>query len=315
MRGETLAAFCQREKWMSLLAEWDAPANLPLSLDTVAHGSTKKVWWRCANGHRWQAQIRSRVNGSGCPVCSNRKLVPGVNDLATRFPRLAEEWHPTKNGDLTPDAVTSGSKRKVWWRCPKGHAWRASIQTRVLEHTGCPVCAGRVVLPGENDLAARFPEIAREWHPHKNGGLLPTQVSPCSKRKVWWRCPQGHDYPASVGDRTAKHSGCPYCAGTKVLAGFNDLATPHPQLVGQWHPDLNAPLTPQMVAAGSHKQVWWVCPEGHVWKASVYSRAGRQQRGCPVCAGVVNGKRKLRYEKMMAEIRDRPNTAHGKAQC
>ena len=80
-----------------------------------------------------------------------------------------------------------------------------------------------------------------------------------------------------------------------MLAGFNDLATTHPQLAGQWHPDLNDPLTPQMVAAGS--------PEGHVWKASVYSRAGRQQRGCPVCAGAVNGKRKLRYEKMMAEIR------------
>ena len=126
---------------------------------------------------------------------------------------------------------------------------------------------------------------------------------PHTKRKVWWRCPQGHAYPASVGDRTAKHSGCPYCAGKKVLAGFNDLATTHPQLAGQWHPDLNTPLTPQMVAAGSHKQVWWICPEGHVWKASVYSRAGRQQRGCPVCAGAVNGKRKLRYEKMMAEIR------------
>lgn len=372
---ETLSAFCRREERTALLSEWDADANFPLSPDSVTYGSTRKVWWRCKNGHRWQAtvnnrtagrtgcpycsdktvwpgdndlasrypelakewhptrnaplrpdgvppgsetavwwrcphghewraQIRSRVNGSGCPVCSNRKLVGGVNDLTTLYPQLAAEWHPTRNGALTSEDVTPGSKRKVWWKCLKGHEWQASIQTRVMDNTGCPVCSGRIVLPGENDLVTRFPEIAREWHPDKNGSLLPTQISPFTKRRVWWRCPLGHDYMASVGARTGKRSGCPYCAGKKVLAGFNDLATTHPKTAAQWHTDLNGSLTPEMVTAGSHKKVWWICREGHVWKAAVYSRTGKQQRGCPVCAGVVNGKRRLRYDKMLEEIRN-----------
>ena len=249
------------------------------------------------------AKIRSRVTGSGCPICTNRKVLIGTNDLATLYPHLAKEWHPTKNGKLMPDSVTCGSKRKVWWQCSKGHEWYASVQSRVLDNTGCPVCAGRIIIPGENDMASIFPDIAKEWHPEKNNTLSPSMVAPFCKLRVWWRCPLGHDYMATVESRTAKHSGCPYCAGKKVLPGFNDLATCQPRIAAQWHPSLNDSLTPQMVTAGSHKKVWWICEEGHVWKAVIYSRTGKQQRGCPVCAGVISGKRKLHYEKMMAEIK------------
>jgi len=70
-----------------------------------------------------------------------------------------------------------------------------------------------------------------------------------------------------------------------VLKGFNDLATTAPKIAAQWHPELNGSLTPQMVTAGSRKKIWWHCAEGHVWKAVVYSRAGVQKSGCPVCAG------------------------------
>lgn len=99
-------------------------------------------------------------------------------------------------------------------------------------------------------------------------------------------------------------SSCPYCAGKKVLAGFNDLVTTEPEIAAQWHHTLNGSLTPQMVTAGSHKKAWWLWAEGHVWKAAIYSRAGKQRHGCPVCAGVVNGKRKERYEKMLAEVQE-----------
>ena len=88
------------------------------------------------------------------------------------------------------------------------------------------------------------------------------------------------------------------------MAGFNDLATTHPKIAAQWHSGLNGQLTPQMVTAGSHKKVWWICVEDHVWKAVVYSRTGKQQRGCPVCAGTVNGKRRIRYENMLAEAKE-----------
>ena len=373
--GESLSAFCHRQNLTTLLAQWDAQANLPLTPETIPFGSTQKVWWQCEKGHRWQvtvnnrtsshtdcpycsgraawpgetdlasrfpelarewhptknlpltpecvlpgseikvwwrcglghvwrATIHSRTDGCGCPVCANRAVALGVNDLASQFPNLAQEWHPTKNGALTPQEVTFGTKRKVWWRCEKGHEWYVSVQSRTLDGTGCPVCAGRVILPGENDMASQFPEVAQECHPTKNGPLLPSQVAPSCKRRVWWLCPQGHEYVAAVGMRTMRNSGCPYCAGKKVLAGFNDLTTTEPEIAAQWHPTLNGSLTPQMVTAGSHKKVWWLCAEGHVWKAVIYSRAGKQRRGCPVCAGVVNGKRRERYEKMLTEVKE-----------
>ena len=83
----------------------------------------------------------------------------------------------------------------------------------------------------------------------------------------------------------ARGGGCPYCANRKVLPGFNDLATIQPLVTKQWHETLNGTLTPEMVTAGSHKKAWWQCSYGHVWKATIYSRAGVQQCGCPVCAG------------------------------
>ena len=301
---ESLHDLCIRERRQELLDQWVTGTNLPFTPETIPCGSTKKVWWRCSLGHEWQAEIRSRVDGCGCPVCANRAVAPGINDLASQFPQLAQEWHPTKNGTLTPRDVTSGSKCKVWWRCKMGHAWRVSVQSRTRDRTGCPVCAGRVILPGENDMASQFPEVAREWHPTKNGSLLPSQVTPACKQRVWWCCPLGHEYVAAVGMRTMRNSGCPYCAGKKVLAGFNDLATTQPEIITQWHPTLNGSLTPQTVTAGSHQKVWWVCAEGHVWKAAIYSRVGKQKRGCPVCAGVVSGKRRTRYEKMLAEVKD-----------
>ena len=104
--------------------------------------------------------------------------------------------------------------------------------------------------------------------------MTPDAVSPYSNRKVWWRCELGHEYRAAVSARTMGGTGCPYCTGKKVLAGLNDLTTLEPKIAAQWHPALNGALTPEMVTAGNTKSVWWQCPEGHVWRAIVYSRAG-----------------------------------------
>lgn len=197
---------------------------------------------------------------------------------------LLRQWDPAKNPALTPELVAAGSHRKVWWRCEKGHEWQATVASRAAG-CGCPVCAGRRVLPGENDLASRYPEVAAQWHPEKNGDLTPRDVTPRANRRVWWRCEQGHDYQSVVAFRTLRGSGCPYCAGKKVLPGFNDLASREPLLARQWDPEKNGGLTPEMVTAGSHRKVWWRCPEGHRWKAVICSRAGPQKCGCPVCAG------------------------------
>ena len=86
-----------------------------------------------------------------------------------------------------------------------------------------------------------------------------------------------------------------------MLPGFNDLATVEPQVAAQWHPTLNGALTPEMVTAGSHTKVWWQCPDGHIWKAIIYARAGPQKTGCPVCAGNVKTQRMERYTAALRE--------------
>lgn len=278
-----------------LARQWHPDLNGTLTPEQVLPGSHKVVWWVCEKGHQWRAQIKSRVSGCGCPVCANRAIQREENDLATQFPQLAAQWHPTKNGAITPHAVAPGAHRKVWWICPKGHEWQATVASRTSCGNGCPVCTGKKVVSGQNDLASHFPAVAAQWHPAKNGTLTPQQVTPHSNRKVWWRCEKGHDYQAAVGARTVSGSGCPYCAGRKVLCGFNDLATLEPDVAKQWHPTLNGTLTPEMVTVGSRRKVWWECEQGHVWQAVVYSRAGVQKSGCPICSGRFRRKRPERY--------------------
>ena len=288
-------------RFPKLASQWHPTRNGSLTPMQVLPGSHRMVWWICEKGHAWRAQVKSRVAGCGCPVCANREISPSENSLATQYPRLAAQWHPTRNEGLTPDDVVPGTTRKVWWVCEKGHEWQASVASRTSRGNGCPYCAGKRLIAGENDLASKFPAIAAQWHPTKNEGLTAQQVAPSSNRKVWWKCEKGHDYQAAVGARTMGGSGCPYCAGRKVLPGFNDLSTLEPTVAEQWHPALNGSLTPQMVTAGSRRKVWWECEQGHVWKAAIYSRTGAKKCGCPVCAGRVSKKRLARYQTMLAE--------------
>ena len=275
-----------------LTAEWDVEKNTPLTPQSVTTGSHKLIWWRCPKGHSYRSAVKTRVQGSGCPYCAGKSVLPEENSLAAEFPSIAKEWDTAKNAPLTPNQVISGTRRKVWWRCQKGHSWRAAVYSRTILGTGCPVCTGRQALAGENDLATLYPDIAAQWDEEKNGALRPSDVTAGSNRRVWWRCEKGHSFCAVIAQRVQGGSGCPYCTNRKVLQGFNDLATVQPLIAGQWHESLNGALTPEMVTAGSHKKAWWQCSYGHVWKATIYSRAGVQQCGCPVCAGKTKRKTK-----------------------
>lgn len=284
-----------------LAKEWHPSKNADLSPHDVPPGSHLRVWWQCEKGHEWVAQIKSRAQGAKCPICSNKKVQIGINDLATTHPEIAAQWHKTKNGTLTPQSVVYGNYRKVWWQCEKGHEWQAPIMSRTSMGNGCPICAGKVVIPGINDLASQKPHIAAQWHPTKNGTLTPQSIAPYSNRHVWWICEKGHEYRATIACRTQSETDCPYCKNRKVLAGFNDLETLAPYLAAQWQKELNAPLTAQMVTPGSSKKVWWQCPEGHIWQAVIYSRTGGKKCGCPVCSGKVKESRQIRYADIMAE--------------
>lgn len=200
-----------------LVAEWHPTRNYDISPDRVTAGSMVIVWWRCAEGHDWQARVYSRARtdgtGRGCPVCYGRVAQPGVNDLATVDPVLSAEWHPSLNGLLTPRNVLPRSRKIVWWRCRSGHEWQARVRDR-SQGIRCPVCFGSRVAPGENDLATVNPALASEWHPTLNVELTPNQVRAGSGKFVWWRCSAGHEWTGEIRSRN-KGGGCPTCAGRK----------------------------------------------------------------------------------------------------
>lgn len=267
-----------------LAAQWHPAKNGKTKPNQYLPGSHMSAWWQCSKGHEWKALIKSRVEGNGCPYCSGKAVLPGENDLLTMAPLIARQWHPTKNGNLLPSQVMPASARKVWWRCERDHEWQAEVYSRTSGRE-CPVCTGRVIVPGENDLESYDPELAKQWCREKNGALTPDSVSIYSNKNVWWQCDRGHQWKTRISDRSFRNNGCPYCGNRKLLTGFNDLKTVEPLVAAQWHPTKNAPLEPTMVMPGSTRRVWWKCSDGHEWKAVIYSRTGAQKCGCPICAG------------------------------
>lgn len=274
-------------RWIEILSkEWDYEKNDALGVkpDDIFACSHVRVWWKCSHGHEWDAMLPSRTTqNAGCPYCSGTRVIPGVNDLATLCPDIASEWHPTKNGGLEPNAIGKSSDRKVWWFGECGHEWQARVSDRASGGTNCPYCAGKRVLKGFNDLATLEPEIASEWHPTKNGKLTPENVTSKNNRKVWWQGKCGHQWDMPISKRTTRGYGCPYCAGKRVLPGFNDLATLAPELASEWHPTKNGKLTPKDVVKTSNKKAWWVCDHGHEWHARISNRTAGGNN-CPVCS-------------------------------
>ena len=232
---------------------------------SVVAGTHKKLPWRCSEGHGWEAVVGSRAAGAGCPVCSGSRVWPGLNDLATLHPDVAEE------ALFDPSTVTASSGRRMSWRCTVGHEWEAAVSNRTAQGQGCPYCSNRRVLPGFNDLATTHP------------GLVPealfdaTAFTFGSSKRLQWRCSKGHEWTTSVAARASSGEGCSVCGGKTIVSGVNDLATTHPNLVSE------ALFDATTVIAGTHQKLAWRCSEGHEWKAKVKSRA-LAGRGCPFCS-------------------------------
>ena len=274
--------------------QWHPTKNGDLTPFDLTRNSGKKVWWKCDRGddHIWESAVCSRTSGRGCPICSGRKIVKS-NCLTTTHPNIAKEWHPTKNGDLTPYDVSKGSHKKVWWKCDKGddHVWEAMVSSRNAG-SKCPVCFGQKIVKS-NCLATTHPNIAKEWHPTKNGDLTPNDVSKGSNKKVWWKCKKGddHEWRSTIADKSIKS--CPICSNKKIVKS-NCLATTHPNIAKEWHPTKNGDLTPYDVVAGSSKKVWWNCEKGedHEWKSQI-SNVTRDLSNCPFCTLTPQSKQEL----------------------
>jgi plastocyanin len=237
---------------------------------TKTFGSGEKVQWKCGKGHIYKTTVNNRTSQDwNCPICANRKLLTGYNDLRTTNPILATEMI----GDSTQ--VMAGAGAKARWRCSAGHTYEASPKERTSHETGCPFCTGRKVLSGFNDVFTTHPKIALELV-----DIDPRKVSAGMSRTANWKCHLGHVYKAKISDRCGSHkSGCPICSGRKVLKGFNDLQTVAPSVASGAHG-----WDPSTLTISSGRKMEWICEKNHVFKQVVADRTG-QNRGCPVCSG------------------------------
>ena len=406
-----------------LLKEWDYNANED-DPSEIRIKSQKKVGWICANcGNHFEQRVIDRVyKNTGCPKCGLEKqkenfrksLLSNRMSLADRRPDLLGEWDYEKNHGINPKEILPGSKEKAWWTCKYGHSYYASISNRV-KGAGCPICNlkattsfpeqcvyyyvkrafgdtvneyrykrkiydvfipslnvaieydgykwhqddrdtkndeeknriciengislyrireegssqissdGIVVISciykdeqslqsaiekllrmlgafvsvsierdrldiqkqyyshlDEQSLANRFPAIADEWNYERNGSILPSMVHFGTMQKYWWRCKEGHEWKTSVNSRTQYGRGCPYCKGTRVLKGYNDLLTTDPELSKEWNYEKNGTLTPDQVMRNSNKSVWWKCSIcGNEWESRINRRVSGA--GCRKC--------------------------------
>lgn len=281
-------------KFPALAAEWH-PSRNAFGADAVSYGSGKRVWWQCSNEHEWEARILNRARGAGCPVCSGKLVVAGINDLASARPDLALEWHPTRNKEL-PSEVRPGTHKKAWWKCSAGHVWQAQIGSR-NSGSGCPKCVERGPRASNRGWHLSRKDLVALWHPRND--LQPNEVSAGSKQVVWWECTVGHEWQCRVG-KVLKDAACPLCR--EEQEGSKSLAELDPELAAEWHLTLNE-CGPAAVPAGSNLRVWWKCEQGHEWQAVVNSRH-RTGVGCGVCSN-------RRYLKGTNDLRSvRPDLAY-----
>ena len=405
--------------------QWHPTLNGNLTPYDITEHSMYRAWWLGDDGIAWQSVVSVRCNKQGGTNRPKSLAVPGVNDIKTLRPDLAEQWNYEKNSEIDINSVIPGSKKKVWWICDKGHEWQATVSSR-NSGRGCPVCNQeqgtsfpeqaifyyvkktfsdaenryyirknleidifipiynigieydggyyhskskkreidakknillkdlgitliRVVEEGceapesteyvirctrvnrtvqidkalnelfilleqltkcslhldlntkrdrtliyeqyiqsekQNNLATVAPNVLKEWHPTKNGRIVPDYIHAMSNKQFWWKCSKcGYEWKAPAY-RRAKGAGCPVCSGNIVVAGINDLPTVRPDLMQEWNFDKNEGIDASNVSEGSNKKVWWKCKScSYEWEAVISNRT--RGNNCPRCSGKI----------------------------
>ena len=181
---------------------WDEKKNGVAA--SVLVRSFRPAWWRCENGHSFQRSPRSMLTDSACPDC---RRGPSARSIAKARPGLVSLWNTEKNGALSPATTDATHTGNTWWRCPRGHDFQRSPLLMVRDSV-CPVC-----MVATRSLAVVSPAAAAEWHPQRNSDVTPSQIEADHMMSAWWRCPNGHDYQATVRARVRGSGKCPTCFG------------------------------------------------------------------------------------------------------
>jgi len=215
-----------------------------------------------------------------------RKLT-NENKLINTHPELAAEWHPLKNKKYTPDSISFGSEKYVWWKCPNGpdHEWEMMVLTRT-NGGKCPFCINRKVSV-TNSLQTLYPVIALDWDYNKNGKYLPQNTLAGTNEKRYWKCHTcNYEWVTKVSKRTKEGSGCPQCSKKKDNKEYA-LVNKYPELLKEWNYEKNKGIDPTYYHYTSAKRVSWKCKEcNYEWDCMIKSRTIHEDKGCPKCNSI-----------------------------
>jgi rubrerythrin len=235
-----------------------------------------------------------KTSGESKSSVSNKKqrssaphaLRKGSVSVAEAHPELEAEWDYERNGNLLPQQVSTGSSRKVWWKCATcGYEWEAYVHNRVKKGTGCPACAGRVPRVGDNDVATLYPDLMLDWNWQANKGLNPTKLMRTNSVNVAWKCHVcGNEWITALVTRTLHDSGCPVCRDRDRVERGSLMVERYPDVASEWNFIKNRSIDIMAISQYSDTKVWWRCREcGYEWEARVRNRTNGRT-GCPRCA-------------------------------
>lgn len=276
-----------------VLAEWDYDLNPDVLFPEFIHAqSNKKYYWKCPKGHpSYLCSVgKKTVRKFGCPVCSNYKVIAGINDFESTHPELMLDWDYSKNTNIDPKTLSQRSITVVHWKCHKcGHKWSGSIRDATKKAINCPACSlierGKKKHLSILKTKGCFSDetLLLDWDYSKNV-KKPSEYSPHSGDYVFWKCHVcGYEWSTRLNNRSSGGRGCPCCSNKKLVPGINDLATVNPKLAKEWHPVKNGNLKPNMVFPSQNKKVWWICPLGHEYQATINHRSSANGTNCPIC--------------------------------
>ena len=274
-----------------LVEEWDEEKNGKSASEVMAKTGRPDYWWICKkdDSHQWKApSLKPREHRFRMSILLRITKRHPTNNLQVMYPEIAAQWHPTKNGNKTPEDYPAGSHKRAWWKCEEGpdHEWSGVIGGRAAQ--GRKIMS--LLVSAEE---SRLRTLCSRCTPNSlRNGIQQKTVNSHHQRwqverigKYGGSAPEGpdHEWKTTVDARARGGTNCPFCAGQKISV-TNSLAATRPKIALEWHPEKNGNLTPHDVMRGSDKKVWWKCsvnPE-HEWKARIANR-GSHGSGCQFC--------------------------------
>ena len=275
-----------------VLKQWDYELNSGVSTpEFLPVHSNKQYYWKCKEGHpSYLCSLdKKTIRKYGCPVCSNHKVIKGINDFKSSNPQLMLDWDYELNEGIDPESLSLKSITVVNWKCHIcGNKWKGRIRDATKKVINCPACS--LVDRGHKKHIAALKknggivrkDLLQDWDYSRNQ-RGPDEYSPNSNEVVFWKCHIcAHEWKSKVSNRSHGR-GCPCCSNRVLVQGINDLQTTHPDIANEWDYKLNFPITPRDVMHGTAHEYYWICPNGHEPYLKSPNKRTSQNSGCPEC--------------------------------